>query len=220
MKQVLDASFTLRCSPHDISIFYAPSVRIILLMQSPIYSANGDLNMPEGSKLIGFIRPNHTRRLLWLMLGAIPMVAGSMLIGRSYAGLEAIDPFGLHVAHSPELAEGFGSLDFNVFLFFVGFLLIISGPVGVLWSLRRLWLRDALVLIRDDALVVVHGGNTFELLWDDVAHVSFRQADETIVCELRSEDEYLLPDAFYCGDAKDTAQRLEQIRRRSSFGML
>lgn len=188
-------------------------------MTEPVYTPSGDLHMPEGSKLIGFIRPNHTRRLLWLTLGAIPMVAGALLIGRSYAGLEAIDPFGLHGAPA-EVASGVGSLDFNVLLFVVGFLLIVSGPAGALWSLRRLWLRDSLVLIRDDALVVVHTGDAFELSWDDVAHVSFRSGDHAIVCELRRGGEYVVPAAFDCGDAKDTAERLEQVRRRSSFGML
>ncbi|MEM6955889.1 MAG: hypothetical protein AAF411_20955 [Myxococcota bacterium] len=217
--------------------------------------------VPENTRVIGFIRPDDTRRIAWIFLLAFPTVVGAMLVGYGYGRLDAVDPVGIYdgfseprpepdAAHE-ELVQAVGarsSVDvpspalepsaaerrlrdpeppssddawIGWLEFAVGFVLIAAGPLGAIVLLRRVWMRDEWVLLRDDALVVqaIDGDRT--LPWYDVEKVRFDEDVGKVAFELRSgEPAFLLPDRFDGGDARETAERLETMRRKSSWGLL
>ena len=179
----------------------------------------------EGTRVIGFIRPDHTRRVAWIMLGGIPTLIGALLIGYSYGRIDVADPVGLYrdarMASENPIAEpaGWGSEEAGTAfaLFGLGMLLVASGPIGAIWTLRRLWRDDEWVLLRDDALVVqAHEGDTL-IPWYEVERIRCR--DGEVMLELRDGGEFQLPKRFAGRDADDTAKRLDTLRRKCNWGL-
>ncbi len=184
--------------------------------------------VPENTRVVAFIRPDETNRILRIAFAAIPIVLGSVLVGYAYGRLDAADPLGLvdpvvsaQRAEAMNATASFGAMDVSmaIALFVTGFGLITLGPVLALWMLRRIWLRDEWILLRDDALVLQGPDGDTTVPWYDMEKVSLDEQGR-VMCWMRDGSEFEIPARFDGGDATETAQRLETLRRKSSWGLL
>lgn len=201
-------------------------------------------DVPENTRLLGFIRPDDTKRIAVILLGALPMVLGAILVGYGFGRLEVLDPAGLHrdsrdyaQSHDePILAPAMpvtggtagttgtdesGDAPGSPWLLFLGGLaLIASGPTLAFVVLGRLWRRDEWVLLRDDALVMQFTDGDTTLRWDEMDRIFYDPDLDVVALTFRTGEDLALPRRFDGGDAKETAVRLDTIRRKASFGLL
>ncbi|MBX3245857.1 MAG: hypothetical protein KF901_01605 [Myxococcales bacterium] len=106
-------------------------------------------------------------------------------------------------------------------LFALGLLLVAAGPVSLVVALRRSWRDERFLLLRVDALVYRHGEGQDEVPWDDVAKVEW-DARGFVALRMRDEDapDYELRSRFAGIEPPALAARLEELRRKSTFGLL
>lgn len=187
-------------------------------------------DVPKNTRVIGFIRPDDTKRISVILLGALPMVLGAIIVGYGFGRLEMLDPAGLHT-DTREYAESNGETvvpprpqeeapSSPWALFLVGLTLVASGPALAFAVLGRVWRRDEWILLRDDALVMqVEEGDT-TLRWDAMDRIFYDPNLDVVALTFLEGEGIALPRRFDGGDAKETATRLDTIRRKASFGLL
>jgi len=185
-------------------------------------------------RVVGWYRPDISARV-WLLLPAcmVLTVIGALVVGYGYGRLERVDPVGLHAdARAFEKSERARAHDrFEVhdrgedgaggsmwILFTLGLLLVASGPGLAIMVLRRIWGRDDFLLLRTDALIASRDGQSTRIEWDAIEKVAF---DPERGIELRMRDgESQVVDPALVDDAESMAKRLEEVRRKASFGLL
>ena len=104
-------------------------------------------------------------------------------------------------------------------LFALGFLLVAAGPTSIICGLGRTWKDDLYLLLRVDALIHQTRDGRHHVAWDQVARVEH----EAGVVRLRMRDEsspYEIRERFAGIDPPALAARLEEVRRKASFGLL
>jgi hypothetical protein len=193
-----------------------------------------DAELADASRVVGWYRPDVSARI-WLFLPAsmILTVLGALLVGYGYGRLERVDPVGLHAdARAFEESEraqahnGYAVHDRGedepggaMWLFFaLGLLLVASGPGLAILVLRRIWGREDFLLLRTDALISSRDGESTRIEWDAIESVGF---DPERGVELRMRDgASQLVDPALVDDAESMAKRLEEVRRKASFGLL
>lgn len=189
---------------------------------------------PTEGRVVGWYRPDVSLRI-WLFLPACILltVIGALLVGYGYGRLERVDPIGLHAdARAFEQTDhaeahdrftphdrGEGEAAGAMWLFFgLGLLLVASGPAVAILFLRRIWARDDFLLLRTDALIASHGGQQTRVLWDAIETVTFVPGRGV---ELRMRDgEARLVEPALVDDGESLAKRLEEVRRKSTWGLL
>ena len=190
-------------------------------------------DVPKNTRVVGFIRPDETKRIALIMLGALPMVLGAILVGYGFGRLEVLDPAGLHrdarsyaedhldplvpaqTANAPADAPGSPWL-----LFVAGLSLVASGPALAFVVLGGIWQRDEWILLRDDALVLQFRDGDTTLRWDAMDRIFYDPNLDVVALTFLEGEDRSLPSRFDGGDAKETAQRLDALRRKASFGLL
>ena len=104
-------------------------------------------------------------------------------------------------------------------LFALGFLLVAAGPTSIILGLGRTWKDDLYLLLRVDALIHQTREGRHHVAWDQVARVEH----DAGVVRLRMRDEstpYEIRERFAGIDPPALAARLEEVRRKASFGLL
>jgi len=104
-------------------------------------------------------------------------------------------------------------------LFALGFLLVAAGPTSIILGLGRTWKDDLYLLLRVDALIHQTRDGRHHVAWDRVARVEH----DAGVVRLRMRDEsspYEIRERFAGIDPPALAARLEEVRRKASFGLL
>jgi hypothetical protein len=104
-------------------------------------------------------------------------------------------------------------------LFALGFLLVAAGPTSIILGLGRTWKDDLYLLLRVDALIHQTRDGRHHVAWDQVARVEH----DAGVVRLRMRDEsspYEIRERFAGIDPPALAARLEEVRRKASFGLL
>lgn len=104
-------------------------------------------------------------------------------------------------------------------LFVLGFLLVASGPTSIIVSLGRTWKDDLFLLLRVDGLIHQTREGRHHVEWDRVERVEH----DAGVVRLRMRDEsasYEIHERFAGIDSAALATRLEDARRKASFGLL
>lgn len=190
-------------------------------------------NVPKNTRVLGFIRPDDTRRIALIFLGALPMVLGAILVGYGFGRLEVLDPAGLHrdsrdyaETHSEPIvapaqpAPSDAPVGSPWLLFLAGLSLVASGPILAFVVLGRAWRRDEWVLLRDDALVLQFVDGDTTLRWDAMDRIFYDPNLDVVALTFLEGEDMALPRRFDCGDAKETATRLDTMRRKASFGLI
>lgn len=184
--------------------------------------------------MVGWYRPDVSARI-WLALPAciVLTVLGALLVGYGYGRLERADPIGLHSdARAFELGEqasvrsgyaphdrGEGETLGTMWAFFAfGLVLVASGPALAIAVLRRLWGRDDFLLLRSDALIASHEGESTRIAWDAIESVAFVPG-RGVELRMRAGDARLVEPALV-DDAESLAKRLEEVRRKATWGLL
>lgn len=104
-------------------------------------------------------------------------------------------------------------------LFALGFLLVASGPTSVIVGLGKSWKDDFFLLLRADGMIHQTADGRHHLLWDHVARIEH----DAGVVRLRMRDDsapYEIRERYAGIDARGLASRLEELRRKASFGLL
>jgi len=193
----------------------------------------------EGAALVGWYRRDDMPKLLWLLwLSMIPTLAGSVLVGFAYPRIDEVDPLGVYparaVAEGPPSGgapvsrprwswpEAFPSDETTVWVLFVGGLLLVaSGPAMTIWGLRRSWRREATLLLDVDGLVQQDEAGVLRVRWDDVERVVYDAERDAVALKLRSGAAPVRLGHRFAGvDNAQLARRLEEVRRKASFGLL
>lgn len=185
--------------------------------------------VPANTRVVGWLRPDETTRIAWMMLGAIPTLLGVLTVGYAYGRIEAADPVGIHrdarayAVRAGELApreRGRGEWSGMPFVFLLGLGLVAAGPAIAIGVLRRTWGRDEWLLLRNDALMLQTGAGRCTVRWDDIERISHDIETGEVRFEMRGDEAFDLPPQFTRGDARALALRLEEIRRKATWGLL
>lgn len=185
--------------------------------------------MPAHTRVVGWLRPDETGRVAWMMLGAIPTLLGVLTVGYAYGRIEAVDPIGLHRdarefasregEHAPR-ERGTGEWGGMPLVFLLGLGLVAAGPALAIGVLRSAWKRDEWLLLRTDAFVLRTGEGRCTVRWDDVERIRHDLETGEVRFEMRGDELFELPAQFTRGDARALALRLEEIRRKATWGLL
>lgn len=104
-------------------------------------------------------------------------------------------------------------------LFALGFLLVAMSVIALLAGLGQLWKRELYLLLRVDALVHQSASGHHRVAWDDVARVVHE--DGVVRLRMRDESEpYEIRERYAGLDPEALAARLEELRRKASFGLI
>lgn len=206
-----------------------------------------DASRLDAARVLGWYRPDDTRRILRVLLPAIfPMLVGSTVVGFAYSRLDALDPISLNPSYTePAPSAPIGGVGPRVpgvlsgpyrrapappvhaaeipasmwLLFALGFLLVASGPTSILVGLGKSWKNDFFLLLRVDGLVHQTADGQHHVAWEHVARVE--HVDGVVRLRMRDEsDAYEIRERFSGIDAAGLASRLEDIRRKASFDLL
>jgi hypothetical protein len=101
----------------------------------------------------------------------------------------------------------------------VGVVLVVVGALIAFGRLARILLEDHYVAAYVESLVVQLPGQREVVPWDSIARVRNRE-DEAVMLELRDGGEVKIDARFADIDGATLARRLEDCRRRASFGLL
>ena len=189
---------------------------------------------PSEGRVVGWYRPDVTLRI-WLFLPACILltVVGALLVGYGYGRLERVDPIGLHAdarafertehaaAHDryPPHDRGEGEAPGTMWLFFaLGLALVASGPGVAILFLRRIWSRDDFLLLRSDALIASHDGEHTRITWDSIETVAFVPG-RGVELRMRDGGAQIVEPALV-DDGESLAKRLEEVRRKATWGLL
>jgi len=187
---------------------------------------------PE-ARVVGWYRPDIKGRI-WLFLPACILltVFGALMVGYGYGRLERIDPIGLHsdtrafeqgrdgeTRRDAPQDRGEGDAAGPMWLFFaLGLLLVASGPGVAIFFLRRLWARDDFLLLRTDALISSHEGAQERVRWDDIEAIAFVPG-RGVELQMRDGGTQLVEPGLV-DDGETLARRLEEVRRKATWGAL
>ncbi len=186
----------------------------------------------EEKLLVGWYRRDDMPKLLWLLwLSMVPTLAGSILVGFAYPRIDEVDPLGVRgvpVASAPQpppprrWPAGVPDGEATVWGMFVGgLLLIVAGPAAVLWGLRRSWRHEATLLLDVDGLVHEDEAGVLRVQWDDVERVVYDPEGDAVALRLRTGAPPIRLGHRFAGVSNaQLAQRLEDVRRKASFGLL
>ncbi len=173
---------------------------------------------------IACLRPDDTSRLLWLLLPAtLGPITGSLMLSIAYRHIELADGLAIRLYRDYEMGETIargasGDPSLGWMLLIGGLIAIAAGPGLAIFGLRRMWSRDEAVIVHAEGLEHERFGQLeASHRWDDVARVSFRDETRRIVLELRDGEQVELDGKF---GGPERAKELEDIRRKSSFGLL
>ncbi len=193
-----------------------------------------DAEPTDAGRVVGWYRPDVSARI-WLFLPAsiLLTVLGALLVGYGYGRLERVDPVGLHAdarafeeserararnryeVHDRGEDEPLGTM----WVFFaLGLTLVASGPGLAIVVLRRIWGRDDFLLLRTDALIASRDGELTRIEWDAIASVAFHPGRGIELSMRDGESRFV--DPALVDDPESMAKRLEEVRRKASFGLL
>ena len=81
---------------------------------------------------------------------------------------------------------------------------------------------DRYLMLRVDGLLLQEHDEPWSILWESVSKVHWDDGDDTIVLQLRAEEEEdVRIDQRYLGISnQELAKEAESVRRKSSFGLL
>lgn len=139
------------------------------------------------------------------VLGSLALGAGVLLMGPILA---AIGFVGFKDDLVPEV----------IFAVLAG-ICVIVGPMYAVLKLARSLGEDAWLSARKDGVVFERNGKTLSLAWDEIERVD-HEPPQTLVFRRREGDDFVLHERFATIEVAELQKRLEDLRRKASFGLL
>jgi hypothetical protein len=140
------------------------------------------------------------------------MVLGSLALGTVILALGPICGAIAFVAfkHRPPL-----EITFAV----IGAICVIVGPTFAIVKLARSLREDASLAARTDGVTFERNGKALHMAWDEIERIEL-EPPTTLVFRMRSAEPFVLHERFALVETPELAKRLEELRRKASFGLL
>lgn len=139
------------------------------------------------------------------ILGSLALGAGILFMGPVFGAVAFIT-----FKHRMPLEIAFG---------IVGGVCVVVGPIFALLKLAKSLREDASIQARTDGIVFERNGKSMHMKWDDIERVEF-EPPQTLIFRLRSEEPFVLHERFATIETTELGKRLEELRRKASFGLL
>lgn len=161
----------------------------------------GGYNALVHEGLLEWYRPDQTRRV-WrvLLAGAGIMTAGGLVMAISF------------LTHQREAVRTYAAV--------VGIVLTVCGGLTTVLGMTRILADDRYIAVKLEGLVVALGGDERHLAWGDLERIRFDDESHLLLLEPREGDAIAVDTKFAGKTGPDLAQRLDELRRKASFGVL
>jgi hypothetical protein len=160
-----------------------------------------DAEAPEGA-MLEYYRVDSMRRMLRaLIIGPSLLAAGSVILALA-----------LVVAKHSEPGRWA--------LVAVGSVCTVGGPIFLIASLHRILREEAYLALRTDGVLYHRGAERELLAWDTLEKVRWDPEASVLRLERRTGDPWLIAERFAGIDGPALAKRMEDVRRKASFGLL
>jgi len=192
-----------------------------------------DPELPGTSeRAVAWYRRRAPGRRAPLVLAVVLTLAGATT---SAVGLARVDALNPHLRHAPAHLVGIDAAPVtgehaNVselpaagrFTWFAaGLGLLLLGAATAIVQLRRELVREEYLLLHTEGFSHLRGGQVVEVGWDEVESVTYDPEKKAVSLRMRGYEEgWLLSDRFIGVDGPTLARRMEEVRRKASFGLL
>ena len=96
---------------------------------------------------------------------------------------------------------------------------VIIGPAYAIIKLARSLTDDASLAARSDGVVYERKGKAMHLAWDDIERVELGP-ELSLVFRRKGDEPFVLHERFAMIETAELQKRLEELRRKASFGLL
>ena len=126
------------------------------------------------------------------------------------------------------LGPSFGAIAFIVFkhdlrleLVFgiLGGICVVLGPAYAIIKLARSLREDASLAARSDGVIFERKGKALHMAWDDIERVELGP-EASLIFRRKSDEPFVLHERFAMIETAELQKRLEELRRKASFGLL
>jgi hypothetical protein len=139
------------------------------------------------------------------VLSALALGAGVLLLG-PILGAVAFVGFKHH-------------LRMEVAVAIVAGICVVVGPALAVVRLARSLREDASLAARSDGVVFERNGKSLHMKWDDIERVEL-EPEGALVFRRKSDEPFVLHERFATIATDELVKRLEELRRKASFGLL
>jgi hypothetical protein len=139
------------------------------------------------------------------VLSALAMGAGVLLLG-PICGAFAFVVF----KHRFDLELAFA---------IAGGICVVAGPTIAIVRLSRSLREDASIAARTDGVIFERNGKALHMKWEEIERVEL-QPEGALVFRRKSDEPFVLHERFATIATDELVKRLEELRRKASFGLL
>ena len=100
----------------------------------------------------------------------------------------------------------------------VGGICVVCGPTYAILKLAHSLREDASISARTDGVTFERNGKQLHMAWDDIERIEL-EPPTTLIFRMRGAEPFLLHERFALIETSDLAKRLEESRRKASFGL-
>ena len=101
---------------------------------------------------------------------------------------------------------------------------VVIGPAYAILKLAGSLREDASLAARSDGIVFERNGKAMHLTWDDIERVELgelhHKAGPSLIFRRKSDEPFVLHERFAMIETAELQKRLEELRRKASFGLL
>jgi hypothetical protein len=126
------------------------------------------------------------------------------------------------------LGPSFGAIAFIVFKHNLRFeivfgvlagICVVIGPAYAILKLAHSLAEDASLAARSDGVVFERKGKAMHMAWEDIERVELGP-EPSLIFRRKSDEPFVLHERFAMIETADLQKRLEELRRKASFGLL
>lgn len=154
-----------------------------------------------GERVVEWYRHDASRRIVRILIpSSFVLATGAVLVSRSLFIRELTDA---------------GAL-----LGLLGLILVALGPLSAIVGLRRVLRAEDFLLLCTDGLFHHAGGTVERYLWADIERVEFDEGRDGIELRMRNGERHRIDKRFAGIGNPALAHRLDEVRRKATFGVL
>jgi hypothetical protein len=96
---------------------------------------------------------------------------------------------------------------------------VVVGPAYAILKLARSLREDASIAARSDGVIFERNGKSLHMQWDDIERVELGP-ETSLVFRRKTDEPFVLHERFAMIETAELQKRLEELRRKASFGLL